>query len=92
MSYLSPLNRQRILAQIATKETQLELANTAYSAALASGDTESYLFDSKEGKQSTTLRSPSVLFSQIQRLEADLDRLYRRLSGTGVITMNLRRR
>jgi len=92
MAYLPPSQQARLQATLAVKEEQLSLAQAAYSKALESGDTESYLFDSREGKQSTTLRSPSVLSKEIRQLEADIDRLYRRLAGTGLVNMNLRRR
>lgn len=91
MGTLSSVVYNRILAQISTKETQLAAANEAYLKALQSGDTESYSFDSKEGKQSTTLRSPTVLAKTISQLEAELNRLYRRIEGGGVVNMNLRR-
>lgn len=76
---------------LATKEALLVLAYEAYNKALGSADTESYLFDSREGKQQTTLRSPSVIYNEIRHLESEIERLYRRLSGTGIVSMNLRR-
>lgn len=91
MAYLHPSTVTRIRAKLARKETQLEAAYTAYEAALASADTESYVFDSKEGKQATTLRSPTVIQSQISALEQEIERLYGRLNGTGLVTLNLRR-
>ena len=91
MSYLPSATVARINAQIATKEAQLAAANAAYTASLESSDTESYTLDTKEGKQSTTLRSPTVIKKQINELESDLDRLYRRLNGSGLVNMNLRR-
>lgn len=92
MGYLSAKIRNRIKAKIALKESQLAAANAAYLQALGSADVESYKFDSREGKQETTLRSPSVILKQIEMLESDLDRLYRRLEGGGIISFNLRRR
>lgn len=92
MAYLSPSQTARIQATLSIKEAQLSAAQAAYLKALESGDTESYLFDSREGKQSTTLRSPSVLSKEIRQLESEIERLYRRLSGTGLVNMNLRRR
>lgn len=92
MGYLSAILRNRIKAKITAKEAQLTSAQAAYTAALASADVESYQFDSREGKQSTTLRSPSVIAKEIERLESDLDRLYRQLEGGGLVSMNLRRR
>jgi hypothetical protein len=91
MAFISATARARIEAQIATKEAQLAAANTAYTAALGSGDVESYSLDTKEGKQATTLRSPAVLLKAIQQLESEINRLYRRLEGGGICNLNLRR-
>ena len=90
MSYLNSGERTRILALISTKETQLTAANTMLTEALAT-DVQSYSFDSGEGKQSTTRRKISEIQQTIRSLEAELDRLYRRINGTGIVTMNLRR-
>lgn len=91
MVCISSATLARIQAQITVKEAQLAVANEAYLKALGSADTESYTFDSKEGKQATTLRSPSVISNEIKKIEAELNRLYNRLSGTGIVNMNLRR-
>lgn len=91
MSSLSSSLQSRLATTLAIKESQLALAQEAYAKALGSADTESYLFDSREGKQQTTLRSPSVISKEIRQLETDIERLYRRLSGTGIVNMNLRR-
>lgn len=92
MGYLSSARKARIKARIVTKEAQLTAARTAYDAALASADTESYKFDSREGRQETVLRSPSVIAREIDRLESEIDRLYRKLEGGGLVSLNLRRR
>ena len=90
MSYLNSSDRTRILSQIATKEAQLTAANTALTEALGT-DVQSYSFDSGEGKQSTTRRKLKELQDAVRGLEAELDRLYRRINGSGLVTMNLRR-
>lgn len=82
---------ERIQAQITEKETQLTAANAALTRALEDAEVQSYAFDSGEGKQSATRRSPSELRTLIQGLESDLNRLYNRLSGGGIVRMNLRR-
>ena len=92
MSCLSSGILARINAQIALKEAQLDTANTALIAALGSGDVESYSFDSKEGEQATKLRSPSVLEKIVSNLENQLNRLYNRRDGRGLVNLNLRRR
>lgn len=76
---------------IAAKELQLTAARAAYLKALESGDVESYQFDSREGKQATTLRSPSVLGKIVRDLEAELERLYKRRDGGGLCYLRLNR-
>jgi hypothetical protein len=88
---LPSATRIAIEAQLAILQTQLDAANTAYTVALGSGDVESYTFDSNEGKQSTTLRSPTVIFKQIEAIQSRIDRLTRRLTGAGLVNLNLRR-
>lgn len=85
------LLRDRIIERITAKEIQLAAANAAYDLAIGSSDVESYSLDTKEGKQATTLRSPTVLQKIIQQLENEIDRLYRKLDGGGIVNMNLRR-
>jgi hypothetical protein len=92
MSYLSSAIRTRIEQQIATKTAQLDAANTAYTAALANSEIQTFTLDTGEGKQSSTRRNPKQLLEVIRLLESDLDRLYRRLNGGGIVNMNLRRR
>lgn len=93
MGHLSATELARIQAQITAKEAQLAAANDAYTAALTDGHIQSYKFDSGEGSQQTTRRRPSDLAAEVNRLEQDLNRLYRRIDGgSGVVTMNLRRR
>lgn len=92
MSCLPSQIEARVRAQIAKLEPLLTLAYTAYTAALGEADVESYKFDSKEGSQQTSMRSPSVVLKQIDMLESQLSRLYRRLEGGGLVNMNLRRR
>lgn len=92
MSCLPSAIRARIIASITTKEAQLIVANAAYDAALSSADVEGYELDTKEGRQRTSLRSPSVISKEIARLESELERLYRRLEGGGLVNLNLRRR
>lgn len=88
---LPAATRAAIEAQLTTLQAQLDVANVAYTAALTSGDMESYVFDSREGKQATTLRSPSVLRKEIEALESRIARLTRRLTGAGLVNLNLRR-
>lgn len=92
MGYIHPTELARIQAQIATKEAQLTAANDALTAALEAGDVQSYKFDSGEGSQSASRRGLKELTDMVTRLEQELNRLYNRVNGTGLVTMNLRRR
>jgi uncharacterized small protein (DUF1192 family) len=92
MAYLHPTIRARIEAQINTKTAQLAAANASYTAALTNSEIQTYTFDSGEGKQSTTRRKPAEIAAAIRILESEIDRLQRRLDGTSIVNLNLRRR
>lgn len=92
MAYLSATTKARIEAQIATKTAQLEAINTAYLAALTNSEISTYKIDTGEGSEMVSRRNPAQLLVVINRLETEIDRLYRRLDGTGLCNMNLRRR
>lgn len=91
MTCLSSTTIASLEAQLAAKQAQLTLANAALSKALANGDVESYKFDSGEGSQSTKLRSLSQLQSAIEKLEADISTIERKLNGGGIVSMRVRR-
>ena len=90
MSYLSSSEIARIEALIATKEAQLVLANATYEALLAN-DIESYQFDSNEGSQRARRVKISEMKDQIDSLEAEIERLGRRLKQGGLVNITLRR-
>ncbi len=92
MACMSTNKRARLLAQLEKKEAQLLKAETAYDTLLDSGDIESYSFDSGEGRQSTKRRALDSLEKTIDRLEAQIDALVRRLQGTGIMNITLSRR
>lgn len=84
--------RQYLIAQITLKQTQLTEANAVLSAALElGGETQSYTFNSGEGQQSATKRPLNEIYDIIERLEAEIARIYRKLNGTGLVNLNLRR-
>lgn len=90
MSYLSPAEKARIEALIVTKQDQLALANATYSKLLAK-DIEEYRFDSNEGSQRARRVKLSEFKTQIDSLEAEIERLGRRLRQGGLVSVTLRR-
>jgi len=91
MAYLSSSKRERILLQIEKIDTLLE---ASYDAFLAASGTEvkRYRFDSSEASQQAELRDLDEMLDNIDRLEKRRDSLIRKLNGTGVVNINLRRK
>lgn len=92
MPCFTAAKRARIIAEIETKESQLDELNTAYLAAIKNSEVEEYAFNSGEGSQRTKRRSIKEIRQEIEYLESSIDRLYRRLNGTTLINMSLRRK
>jgi len=90
MSYLSTTERARIQALIDTKTAQLAIANATYEKLLAQ-DIEEYRFDSNEGSQRARRVKINDLKTQIDSLEAEIERLNRRLKSGGLVNVVLRR-
>lgn len=90
MSWLSTSERARIQALIDTKTDQLAIANATYTAILAN-EIEEYRFDSNEGSQRARRYKMTELKTQIDSLEAEIERLNRRLRSGGVVNVVLRR-
>ncbi|MCK5127566.1 MAG: hypothetical protein KAR42_15020 [candidate division Zixibacteria bacterium] len=90
MACITSSTRTRISASIAAKEAVLVSLYAAYSAAAT--EIEEYRFDSGEGNQRVTYRNLNEIKTNIDALESEIDSLYRRLAGKGVINMNLRRK
>lgn len=91
MPCLSSSKRERILAQITTIDTALEAANTAFLNA-AGTEVKKYRFDSAEASQQAELRDLDEILDTIDRLEKRKESLIRKLNGTGVVNMNMRRK
>ena len=94
MSYLDPTTRGLIQARITRKQTQLNLAYDAQDAALdpERAPVASYKFNSGEGDQYASHRKPEEIQKVITQLENQIQRDIGRLTGTGIVNMNLRRR
>lgn len=89
MSCLSSTRRAQLLARLTTKQTQLDQVNTALDSAI--GGPEAYKFDTNEGSQWLKDRTYAELMGLIDTLEAQIDSITRKLNGTGVVSMALRR-
>jgi len=90
MVYINSTRNARIRARIETKESQLTAAETALENAMT--EIESYSLNTGEGTQTTKHRKIEDLLEAIRILESEIDKLYRKLNGTGLINMNLRRK
>lgn len=90
MACILPSTRARIVARIAKNETLLAEAEEALSSSLT--PYKEYRFDSGEGSQKTEYKDPRQLKQIIDSLEAQIEADYRRLNGTGVVNINLRRK
>lgn len=88
MSCLSSARRAEITAEIAKKEAQLANAEASYEKAL-NEDTASYRFDSGEGSQRLQARKLQEWADVIDRLQARIDSLKRKLAGTGLLNMRV---
>ena len=90
-----PLSIQnRVKSKIARKEVQLDTLNKTYDKLIdpdGTGDIESYKFDSGTASQSAKLRNPEDVAKEISRLEKEIEALYRKLSGRGLVNQNMRR-
>ena len=81
----------RLLARLRQKEASLELAYEMYDKLVAE-DILEYRFESGEGAQRVERRKLLNIMQNIQVLEAEIDHLYGRLCGTGIVKMNMRRK
>lgn len=91
MSCLSSSKRERIIAQIERIDTLLTASYTAFEAA-AGTEVKKYRFDSAEASQMAEVRDLDEMLDNIDRLEKRKDSLIRRLNGTGIVNMNMRRK
>lgn len=83
--------RTRLLAQKARLEAALAILDASYLSAVANIEVETYKFDSGEGYQQTTRRSPEDIQKQIDNIEAKLSHVINELAGVGIVNVQLRR-
>lgn len=79
-----------IQALIDKKTAQLTVLETVYSEAMIAQS--EYRFDSGEGSQRTMMRPLKEISAEMTRLEAEIAGLNRKLSGTGLVNICLRRK
>ena len=91
MSCISSIVKAEKQAELARYIARLARYETALDSALDSG-LESYRFDSGEGSQQAKIMSIDKLEKGIGFLQSRINRLNGELRGTGVITVNMRRR
>ena len=92
MSCITVQQKIEIQRRIAVLDSQLAAANDAYTDCLTNMAIKDYQFSGGEGSQSVSRRKPAELSQVIDRLQAQRDRLQRKLDGTGIVNMNMRRK
>jgi len=90
MTCITSSTKTRLEARLAVKIAQLEKADEAYDASLT--EVEEYRLNTGEGTQQMKYRDLKGLEDTISRLEAQIDAIYRRLEGKGIMNLNLRRK
>jgi len=91
MAYLSTSERSAYLAQLKTKQTQLDNANETLRKRL-NQQLDDYRVDTSEGSQSTKRVKIKELQDVIEALESQIDAIYRKLNSGGVRMLNMRRK
>lgn len=91
MSCLSTTRRAELEAERDTLIAQLTVLNTAITSAMTTGHIQSYSLDTGEGKQTTKYRSIDEMFKARDLIQSQIDTINRKLRGTGLVNINLRR-
>ena len=91
---LQKSRRERIIKRIEVKEAQRDALEDALlnGATAGGGYVLSYNFNSGEGSQQTQYRRYDEVKRMIDRLDSEIERLYRKIENTGLATINLRRK
>jgi len=89
MAFIIASNLTRLRNRITNKETRLAKLYTIYE---NFDEVKEYRFDSGEGSQRTEFRNISEVDTAINKLEREIDSLYRKINGTNLANLNLRRR
>lgn len=91
---LLPDRRARIIVRIEKLQIQLDAIDEAIASGLTQGGgyVAGYNFSDGHGSQQVTYRRTSDLHKQQEMLEAQIERLYRKLDGTGIKSIEMRRK
>jgi hypothetical protein len=92
MAYITSDRKTRILARIAAKEAALASLDAAFDEVAVSGQVQSYRLASGEGATSTEYRSLHEIRNNIRILEREIEHLYAKIDGTGLVKFKLRRK
>lgn len=92
MSCLSASRKARLRNRLTRITSQLTKLYEQFESSLDSSRVKSFTFDSEEARQQTTYRSPKELQELIHTLEQEEDVIIRKLEGTGLVTVGLRRK
>lgn len=91
MSGLTASVRARIQARITKLEAAIDAAEDTLLELMSSAE-ESYKFDSREGSQQLKNKDVTQLQQTIDDMYTQLEHLYQRLGGIGIMRLNLRRK
>lgn len=88
MTFIPQARQTRIIARIAALEGHRDAIDAAM---LAGNEIGEYRFDSGEGSQRVRYRTLKQMLSAIDNIDRMIEHLYRKLQGTGILNINLRR-
>lgn len=88
----STVRRTMLENRLSTKEAQLVKLYAQYDEAIDRTKYDSFTFDSGDARQAAKYRRPETIQKSISILEAQIDSLWMKLSGFGVVRIQLRRK
>lgn len=91
MSCLPAWKKELLESRLAAKEVQLTLAYTSILESIPNSEVSEYEFDSGEGKQRVRRRAPDATLKLIEKLEKEIEFIYRQLNGYGLVNFKTRR-
>ncbi len=83
--------RTKYEADLTRVQADIAKIEVTINSALENGEVEEYRFDSTEGRQNARRRSVKELIDVLDGLENKEARILRKLNGTSLVNLNLRR-